>query len=150
VKARFFISGALVSRTDNCGVSGGVGVTRPGTSTCNNVGSLTLTTIEFDVNDNKSRESHTGTVTDPTGACATSSLSKSSTQVPTLSPTLTPSSSPSSTSSSIPTVTPSSTPSAMLNPTDGALPRCIPSLTSEPWCPPQRAFRTKFVFAAMT
>ncbi len=47
-----FATGALVSRTDNCGISGGISATGPSTLSCNHVGSYNQNIFVFDINGN--------------------------------------------------------------------------------------------------
>lgn len=69
VSPNVFSVGAIVSRDDNCGVGGGVGVTGPRTYTCDNIGVNPVTIFIRDINGNETPYDITYTITDPLSAC---------------------------------------------------------------------------------
>ncbi|MDO1511701.1 M4 family metallopeptidase [Maribacter confluentis] len=70
VTPNVFAIGAVVSRDDNCGVEGAVGVTGPATYTCANLGVNPVTLYIRDINGNETPYDITYTIIDPLGICA--------------------------------------------------------------------------------
>ena len=69
VSSNPFLSGALISRDDNCGLDGGLGVTGPTTFTCANIGENKQRIFVRDINGNQTPYDVVVTVTDPLGSC---------------------------------------------------------------------------------
>ncbi|WP_198037231.1 M4 family metallopeptidase [Maribacter hydrothermalis] len=70
VTPNVFATGAVVSRDDNCGVEGSVGVSGPETYTCANLGVNPVTIFIRDINGNETPYDITYTIIDPLGVCA--------------------------------------------------------------------------------
>ncbi|WP_405383145.1 M4 family metallopeptidase [Maribacter sp. LLG6340-A2] len=69
VTPNVFTIGAVVSRDDNCGVEGSVGVSGPATYTCANLGVNPVTIFIRDINGNETPYDVTYTIIDPLGVC---------------------------------------------------------------------------------
>ncbi|WP_219008632.1 T9SS type A sorting domain-containing protein [Aquimarina litoralis] len=67
-----FVTGAIINRSDNCDVVGSVGVTGPGSFSCNNLGTFQRTIFQDDVNGNRTNCTFVTTIVDllpPIVAC---------------------------------------------------------------------------------